>query len=640
MTGADSGLRFWLTYVEAHGGLTDDRGDSALAVLPSALCARHELPEELVVTADPDVAREDGATLLAAGHPVLESAADSVLSSGDVGRVAISVPATRPPDTTQLQDKARDQFAVDHGKIEITGVVTKGFRPVLRVGALVSYTVSAEDHYQERIECLLDMACRRGLPEPDATRLAALPYTEAGGPADVDHLTAALSAAHRIIDSRAERRRAALVTQIAGALDAELTRAEAYYHDVLATIDSRRANSTADRRELLDARAEATRDERQRRLAEIGEKYRPAHQIRPFRLHVYDVPVWRVPVDVRRGDRRYPLTLEWFIPLSRFGELRCPHCDATELLVAGKTRLGCSSCLAKSSVQPVATSGPFAPSVASEPKPSRPAPAEPAETTRRREPKPRAEPAAPTPLAAQPTAKIMKAGDKLSGKVWDAVVNRDRRLSRMCAPDSPATAAIKLFGSDGAATAIGLPGTMTLVASASRTDVGRASLHATRGVVETAAGRQYPFLLWWRMQGLTPLIEEISPFDGATDPTRLPQWSYWADRRTLFDPPEPRVQLGRVGAELWRSGVKAHGLPILLRCLAAWWRLPDEPSVTAAHSAPALAAAIERMVCYRAGRPGSRYFEAAAAYRVDERAVRAASTDLQAQLHLSPTRPW
>jgi hypothetical protein len=46
------------------------------------------------------------------------------------------------------------------------------------------------------------------------------------------------------------------------------------------------------------------------------------------------------------------------------------------------------------------------------------------------------------------------------------------------------------------------------------------------------------------------------------------------------------------------------------------------------------------MICYRAARPGSRYADVAAAYRVAEAAVRAASADLQAQLSLSATKVW
>lgn len=436
MIGADAGLRFWLRYVEAEGGLTDHAGDSALAVLPTGLQALHKLPEELAVTDDPDVAREDGVMFLAAGHPVLGQAADDVLAQGDVGRLAVPVPATLPPETSTLLERAREQFPVGHGRIDATGAPTKGVRPVLRVGALVSYTLSAEDHYQERAECWVDVSSRREVPGQVSAKLAALPALAVDGPADLERLTTAIGQAHRIISAGAEQRRTGLSSQVAKTFDAELERAEAYYRDVLATITRRRENAPADRIELLDARAEATGEERARRLAEIREKFQPAHEIRPYRLHLLDLPVWRLPVDVRRGDRRYPLTLDWLLPVSRFAEIRCPHCDAAEPLVAGKTRLGCEGCLAKVAVQIV----PDPPAPARKPAP----PAKPeVERPVRCAAKPRAaDPhtvASPADQRLSP-AKIAKAGDKLYRKLWDAVVSRDRRVSRMCAPDSPAAA--------------------------------------------------------------------------------------------------------------------------------------------------------------------------------------------------------
>lgn len=110
--------------------------------------------------------------------------------------------------------------------------------------------------------------------------------------------------------------------------------------------------------------------------------------------------------------------------------------------------------------------------------------------------------------------------------------------------------------------------------------------------------------------------------------------------RALFAPPRPRIALGPVEGLLWQHAVPFHGLPVLLRCLAAWWRLPEQDALTAAHSPAALAAALERMISQRAARPRARYAEAAAAYRVPESAMRAAGPDLQRQLALSKSRLW
>ncbi len=345
MTSTDVGLDFWLGYVEASGGLTELGADTTVVMLPPALQTMLELPEVLQVTADPDVAREDGATFLSTGHPALGRSADEVLAVGDVAAMAVPVAATLPPAADQLQAMARNQFIVDHGRIDATAAPTRSVRVILRVGALVHYTLSSDDHYQECVECWVDVQSHRQLPAHVSRKLAALPTVPKDGSPSMTGLTAAIGTADRVIEQSAERRRSVLGDDIVDARDAELERVEAYYRDALATIERRRAQAPADRRELLDARANSVRNERARRIGETREKYQPSHEVRPYRLHVYEVPVWRLPVDVRRGDRRYPLTLDWLIPLIRFADIACPHCGADERLVATKTRLGCVGCV-------------------------------------------------------------------------------------------------------------------------------------------------------------------------------------------------------------------------------------------------------------------------------------------------------
>ena len=68
-------LSFWLGYAEQEGALVEDHGDHALVLLPDPLQEESGLPEEITVTSHPDIAREDGAVLLIAGHPAVERAA-------------------------------------------------------------------------------------------------------------------------------------------------------------------------------------------------------------------------------------------------------------------------------------------------------------------------------------------------------------------------------------------------------------------------------------------------------------------------------------------------------------------------------------------------------------------------------------
>ncbi|BBZ06356.1 hypothetical protein MDOR_05250 [Mycolicibacterium doricum] len=634
MTSADVGLGFWLRYVEASGGLTEFVGDTTMVMLPSALQTALELPEELHVTADPDVAREDGATLLSAGHPALSRCADEVLAVGDVGALTVPVAATPPPPAEQLQAAARDQFTVEHGRIDANGAPTRSVRAILRVGALVDYTLSSDDHYQECAECWVDVPSQRRLDTQVSTKLAglsAVPKDDAPLPED---LSAAIRYADRVIEQCAERRRSELGDDIGKARDAELDRVEAYYRDALATLERRREQAPADRRELLDARAESVRSERARRIEETRQKYRASQEIRPYRLHIYEIPVWRLPVDVRRGDRRYPLMIDWLIPLARFADIACPHCGADERLVATKTRLGCTACVPRPTVRLV-------------PEPARPS-AKPAAKAQQVVTPPPTPP--PTPRPHRPvvrpdpgprSANPDKVGDKLTRYVWDAVVRRDRRLARHCAPNSPAAAAIRLYGPSGAAWAIGLPPTEDMVAVAAQTTTSSSGVHhASMGYVETAAGKRFPFLLRWQAEGGAGQIDEVLPYDWPFESAYLRRWVNGPGRAGVQAPPPPRVPLGPVGESLWRNAIPLFGLPTVLRCLAALWRLPDEEGFVDVHGPAVLAAGIERLVCRRANLTTGRFADVAVAYGVEEAAVRAADADLQKCLQLGPQRWW
>lgn len=121
--------------------------------------------------------------------------------------------------------------------------------------------------------------------------------------------------------------------------------ADAYYRDALMSVDRRRATATSERGAVLDAQREAIDVERSRRLAEIEATFTARHELRPFRAHLVFVPALQVPVDVRRGSRVYPFTLTWHLGAGAFAGLRCPHCRATEPLVAGRHHLGCRACL-------------------------------------------------------------------------------------------------------------------------------------------------------------------------------------------------------------------------------------------------------------------------------------------------------
>jgi hypothetical protein len=684
----DASLAFWLQYVDSEGGLHEGSADRVLVMLPSAVQQACAAPEEMLVTSDPDVAREDGATLLGPGHPILSGAADHVLASGDVGVLTIPRPASVPPSAEVLLEKARDQFPVDHGKIDLAGGIRPSRRIVVRAGVLVEYSVSAETRFQERAESWVDAGENLELTEAVQASLARaagrIREPLAGDTtvaAATESLRLALAEAHRLIDARARLRLAELAGEATADHAGEQDRACAYYDAALASIARRRANAAPDRAALLEARAESTRQERDRRLAEIAEKYQPRHEIRPFRLHALVVPAMHLPVHVRRGERRYPLELDWLLPAGKFAGLRCPHCREPGELVASKSRLGCRSCLPATPVSVPAPAGGRAAAMSRARRPGTASPAGSARTSTadgstaspgaaRAEPaRPTPGRAAPAPASVQPRwpasepkqtpvvptatlsqlseTQVCAAGERLVLSFWRAAAAQSKKLRVLCSEDSPAAAAVTMFGGYGPFRAIGLPPTDPATSvQATFTSVRPDDWTTTTGAVATEATR-YVFQMTWHFENRRAVVDEIKPLGhqfGSDGPMAL----LFRSAPELFaELPAPRVPLDGVARQVWKVALPRRGLPLVLRCLAAWWRIagaPGQPTRLASvefddYPAALVASAIERLVGYRATGSGA-YAEAATAYQVSEPDLRKITPVLQRHLQLSARRPW
>jgi hypothetical protein len=340
-------LGFWLSYAQRHGALVEEGRDSALVLLPEALQGQAELPEEVTVTASPELAREEAAALLIAGHPAVERAAESVLGEGDTGRAFLPWPGSRPPSRGELTARARELVGVEHGRIDPAGEPIAAYLPLLRVGAMVSYTASLTLRFHEQEHVLLDARTRleppRGLSAL-AARGRWLERADGHGRLLRANVPRTLAAAHALIEARVAAREAALAAHARRSLASELARAESYFERQLASLERRRASAPVDRARLLDDQTQATRAEWARRRREIEEEYRPRHEIRPFRLQLMYAPAFLLPVQVRRGSVTFPLELTWIPAAGEFAALRCPACGALEPLIASRQRLGCRSC--------------------------------------------------------------------------------------------------------------------------------------------------------------------------------------------------------------------------------------------------------------------------------------------------------
>jgi hypothetical protein len=674
VTRLERGLRFWLDYVSSAGGLWEHAGDSALVVLPDRLGATFDLPDEVLVTADPDVAREDGVTFLASGHPAVGVAAETVLSHGDTGTVTLAPPRSLPPSAPDLLAKARERFPVDHGRIDLAAEPVRVTRSVLRVGALVTYAISTDDHFQERIEQWVDVATRLSLRRDVAAALGRAGHAAGArsGPDDArtgpasSGMRAALAEAYRLVQAAAVDRREVLAAQSRKVRDVERERAESYYAAALESLERRRATAPADRAVMLDARAHSTREERARRLVEIDEKYRPQHTVRPYRLHVVKVPALRLNVDVRRGERRYPLVLDWLLPVREFADLQCPTCGQCAPLVATKTVLGCEHCQAgrqrttvpdpapapraldphrETGRQPTGETGRTAAAKAgrSTAEAGRPVPPAARQPAQKPAGKPARKAAERPARTAQHPAQVGRAGERLAVAFWEAAgTGQHRKIARLCAPDSPAATLVRLYGAAGPLVGVGMPaGEVPLSVTAGTYPHPVFGLPATGGEVQ-ARTASYRYLLRWQAEARNKLAVELLPFDNPFGLGLLsPSWLRRAAGQTVFvGLPEPREELDPVARAVWMTGLPRHGLPMVLRALTAWWRVPACAALLDGHTAPVLAAAVERAACYWSRAEGGGYSDAATAHRVDEAAVRKANTALQRVLGLSREQPW
>jgi len=643
---------FWLNYLDHHGGLWEQSGDTVLAILPGQLSNQHDLPESALITDDPDIAREDGALFLGAGNPEIGKGAEAVVAAGDVG--ALTLPhSAKHISTEDLLAKIRDQVPIDHGRIDATSSILRSHRPVLRLAALVSHSVSADEQFTEVAECFLDVPSRVAWAQDAADRLLrAIGTAEAtprsGMPAH--RLAPAVAAAHRELDNVAARRGRELSIEADAERVAEITRATEYYAAALAAIDSRHGGTDAGRRALLDARAHATIAERDRRLAEINEKYRHQHVLRPYRLHLVDVPVWRLATDVRRGERRWPMVFDYLPLLGVVAPTRCPTCDAHSRLVATKTHLVCEACTpappSPVRVAPVVEKPQHDGAARNmAPTKTRVVPAPPAKrrsrdtstADRKRRGVAPGTPTAPRVVGPGAARGPFVPGAPEERKVvdfWNQVgAGETRKLSRLIAPDSPLAALTRLYGAAGPLRGIGVPAGHAPVSFTSghydRPVAGERG--GTAGELSTHRG-QYPYLLLWSHDRL---LEEIFPYSA---PWHLGRAQMVL--KPLAHVPPPRTELDTVAQLLLVRVAARHGLTFAARALAAWWRLPDPDGLLDRFSPRVLAATVDRAIRYWSGAPRTGYSDAAATFEADPAEMRRATVILQKQLQLSSTRNW
>jgi hypothetical protein len=607
MTTNGSSIDFFVSYAQSEGALAELVPEGAVLVLPEEMRTTLDLPEEVGLTEDPETAREDGFLLIAAGHPLLLTAAGTVLARGDVGCSSIPRPTGLPPTPTALEGRAREQIHADHGRIDVTGVSEQTSVVVLQLGALLTYSVSIDERVQELEEVWA--FAETGHPVPaelrERVRAAAL---EPGVPVGIETPAAeAVSRAHEALCSRARRRVDELARQTSLRLRAQLGVVDDYYQRVLTSIAERLDRAAPDRAAMLTEQAEATKREWERRRSEVADDLTPTFEVQPFRLHLIAVPSYTVQAAVRRGARAHTLPLSYVPILSSFLQPRCPSCGSEAVLVAGKDCLSCRACTAAASspaetptdqpedIVPVSSPpdrGEDAQNERSSGKSSvtKPAPLERGHAGAAGRRLPSREAWSASPKLARPTKRSTgrvtpkgspggatngQAGIRMATSFWSSVRSGELR-PRDAVANSPMRTLLHLYGSLGPAHVVGVDDLRQMVGiSSSPVLVEFDGTCTIEGELKSFTDEEFPFALFWRSGSRSSMIE-IEPFPLERVAPMLARRDEYGRifreryRHFLVAPPEPIIELDPTAELLLDRATKLAGLGYAVRCLAAW----------------------------------------------------------------------
>jgi hypothetical protein len=635
-----SGIDFLVGYAEAEGALVELVPEGAILVLPDEVRAALNLPEDIGLTEDPETAREDDFLLVTGGHPLLMAAASIVLERGDVGCSSLPRSVGLPPTSSTLEERAREQIHPDHGRIDVSGTPEASNVMVLRVGALLTYSISIDERVQELEEVWVAADSGHAVPGDLRERLCTAALEPGVATATEVSVGESVARAHGLLRARAQSRVEDLARQTSVRLRGQLDVVDDYYRRVMSSIDERLARATRARVGMLEEQAEASKREWTRRRAEVADDLTPSFEVRPFRLHLVAVPSYTVPAVVRRGPRLYQLTLRYIPAVSSFLPVPCPLCGERAVLVAGKDRLGCRSCMT-----PAGPVGPTdqaedgdpasAPSDRTDdtrnerdqaPGPGRksvPSDRQPSARATRSESPPRTAHSHGTGAPKRSTGRVTpkragggrpatsQTGVRTAMSFWSAVQSGELR-PRDAVPNSPMRALLRLYGALGPALVIGVEdvGRMTAVTASPVSD-GPDGVSSTAGDLRCSGEDDMPFTLHWKPGSRSSLLEvegfpleRLGPFLARRDELGTIYRRRFHD--LLVPPPEPIVDLDPTARVLLDKAAQFAGLGYATRCMAAWWYVGDgegdgRPPIDGVDPPPAAAAAVESIVAKRLG---------------------------------------
>ncbi len=347
LTGAREGgrgqhvdLRGFVTgLVAASGGIVEAPEDDVLHVaLPGDIARKLSLPEFAVLAFDYDAARETPqAEFVTFGSPVLDRLTLLGIQLGRVTRQYAVVPSVRVPPNLMDRIEARIGFNRSRRPVLRTTAIEVYERAVFRF--VVSYI--SDERFVEGLVLAVDTTTLADdtdlLDEAGAVYFSPQPpygaedgVREGSPPAGVRRppYGEVVRKAVAYLQARARQRLAAYQAEVRGYCEKELATVLGFYEKTMADLVIRRDAATDDpeKKARIEAKIDACRLDRERRISDVVGKYRMTAQARLDSAILQVMPRVRALLEVEHKDSIYTRLVFYNLATNAVEPLACPRC--------------------------------------------------------------------------------------------------------------------------------------------------------------------------------------------------------------------------------------------------------------------------------------------------------------------------
>lgn len=346
--------KFVTDLVAAAGGIVETPEDDILHVaLPGEVARKVSLPEFTVLAFGYDAAKETPeAEFVTFGSPVLDRLTSLGIELGRVTRQYAVVPSVRVPPN--LMDRIEAKIGFNRSK-----------RPVLRTAnievyerAVFRFVVSyiSDERFVEALMVAVDTSTLADdtdlLDEARAVYFSPQPPHRTGdgngvgvgvgvgasvgeGPlrATADRRPSCdygevVRKAVSYLQARVRPRLAVYQAEVRGYCEKELTTVLGFYEKTMADLVARRDSATddPDKRARIDAKIEACRIDRERRIADVVGKYKMTAQARLDSVTLQVMPRVKALLEVEHKDTIYTQPVYYNLATNAVEPLACPRC--------------------------------------------------------------------------------------------------------------------------------------------------------------------------------------------------------------------------------------------------------------------------------------------------------------------------